>query len=195
MYNEKIRSWFFNTEDSWQTFVESIGTNFVGWRTELAAIVMKDFTPFLQVPLVQDSRTVVWTHSGSITAAVTMWQHLQRLSMYGSSAIDGMPVVALNLEAGFVAVARYWRYCFKFVKPDDLKKIVALTLPNSLRKYWGQNTAKLAPSWRILEMNSRFKFVAGFLNMEFTQLLFLQFRILAKIWIKLLSSFVSDNLK
>ena len=73
---------------------------------------MKDFTPFLQVPLVQDSRTVVWTLSGSTTAAVTMWQHLQRLSMYGSSAIDGMPVVALNLEAGFVAVARYWRYCF-----------------------------------------------------------------------------------
>jgi len=73
---------------------------------------MKDFTPFLQVPLVQDSRTVVWTLSGSTTAAVTMWQHLQRLSMYGSSAIDGMPVVALNLEAEFVAVARYCRYCF-----------------------------------------------------------------------------------
>lgn len=61
---------------------------------------MKDFTPFLQVPLVQDSRTVVWTLSGSTTAAVTMWQHLQRLSMYGSSAIEGMPVVA------------QWRYCF-----------------------------------------------------------------------------------
>ena len=49
-----------------------------------------------------------------------------------------------------------------------------------IQELLGQNTAKLASSWRMLEMNSRFKFVAGFLNMEFTQLLFLQFRILAK---------------
>ena len=110
--------YFFNIEAgdwTWNCtrlcFVESIGF----FWTELAAIVMNDFLTFHKL---QCSRPL-WSLSWPTTAAVTTWLHLQSCLMYAPTAVDGMSVVALNLEAGLVADfwsqmvwvrLRHWHY-------------------------------------------------------------------------------------